>query len=406
MTKNPTTTKWLEYRERANQAGREFLLAIDKILPSLASRRMRSDKEGMVPHESVKDMEDAGVFRAMTPMQFGGLEMNPAMFFEGIMRIASADPSAAWIGGQLTVHCFEIALMSPEFQAEFWRDGPNTRASSAYAPVGKYEPTEGGYILNGKWVFSSGVDHAKWVVLGGGDKNFIVPASEIEIIPDSWDVQGLRGTGSKSLNVKDVFVPNYRVHQLMDIYHDNNPGWEINDRPFYRMSWIGLQNATMPNSAMGMTDGALNHFVEQTKVRLAKMGTGVPVSENPHMHVKLAAALTQVRGLKQRHLQNWQQLFDMACNEEKPSQVEMLRVRYESVEAAGKCFESITDLWPFAGANAIESSNPLPHIFRDLIAMRNHGSAARESAAAMYMKVLFGLPTPPVSNLNTLAYYK
>jgi len=124
------------------------------------------------------------------------------------------------------------------------------------------------------------------------------------------------------------------------------------------------------------------------------------------MHVKLAAALTQVRGLKQRHLQNWRDLFDMACNDEKPSQLEMLRVRYESVEAAGKCFESITELWPFAGANAIESKNPLPHIFRDLIAMRNHGSAARESAASMYMKVLFGLPTPPVSNLNTLAYYK
>lgn len=144
MTQNPPTTKWLEYRDRANQAGRDFLKAVDKILPSLASRRMRSDKEGMVPRESVQEMEDAGVFRAMTPLQFGGLEMNPAMFFEGIMRIASADPSAAWIGGQLTVHCFEIALMSPKFQEEFWRDGPSTRASSAYAPVGKYDSGESG----------------------------------------------------------------------------------------------------------------------------------------------------------------------------------------------------------------------------------------------------------------------
>ena len=120
-------------------------------------------------------MISTGLFRAFTPVQYGGLEMDPASFFEGIMRIAEADSAAAWIAGQLNVHSFEIALMDERMQEEFWGESPDTRASSSYAPVGKFEPVEGGYRLNGTWTFSSGVDHAQWVILGGGDRTFVVP---------------------------------------------------------------------------------------------------------------------------------------------------------------------------------------------------------------------------------------
>lgn len=398
--------RWADYRDRAKVAGREFLAAVDRIVPAVASRRAEADRGGMVPEATVQEMTAAGVFRAMTPLQHGGLEMDPASFFEGIMRLAAADPSASWIGGQLTVHCFEIALMQPKFQEEFWSTGADTRVSSAFAPVGKSRKVNGGYVLDGTWVFSSGVDHASWVILGGNERNFVVPRSDVAIIPDSWNVEGLRGTGSKSLVVKDVFVPDYRIHELLDVYHDKNAGWAVNDRPFYRMSWIAIQNATMPNSAMGLTTGALKQFVEQTRVRLAKMGTGVPVAENPHMHIKLANAITMVGMVRERHLENWRKLFDVACRGGRPSQRELLRMRFESVDSAGKCFDAFMELWPFAGAAAIDSGNPLSHTFRDLMAMRNHGSAARESAAAMYMKALFELPFPPVKNLNTLAYYR
>ena len=104
-------------------------------------------------------MTRAGVFRALTPQQYGGLEMDPASFFEGIMKIAGAESSAGWIGGQLNVHSFEIALMDKRLQDEFWQDGPDTRASSSYAPTGEWTAVDGGYIVNGTWGFSSGVDH-------------------------------------------------------------------------------------------------------------------------------------------------------------------------------------------------------------------------------------------------------
>lgn len=397
---------WEAYRERAYAAGRRFLDDVDTILPAIAAHQHLSESEGKVSSASVAEMTRVGVFRAMTPLQWGGLEMDPASFFEGIMKIAAADSSASWIGGQLNVHSFEIALMDERMQADFWATGPDTRASSSYAPAGDVRIVDGGYLISGTWTFSSGVDHAQWAILGGGDRNFVVPRSDFTIDHASWDVQGLKGTGSKSLTLKDVFVPEYRVHKLMDTFNDANPGWAVNDRPLFRLSWMGMFNATIPNSAIGVTLGGLNAFIEESRVRLSKRGTGIPVTSNPFMHLRLATALTRVRNARDRHLSNWRALFDTACRGEETLREDRLRVRFESTDAAGSCFEAFVEIWPVAGAAAIATSSPMQQVFRDLMAMRNHGSAGRENAAGMYIKALFDLPSPPVTNMGTLSYYK
>lgn len=406
MAKDFPCSDLVSYHERATQAGKKFVLDAQQILPLVRANRMESDRLGKVADASVQAMTEIGVFRALTPLQWGGLEMHPAQFFEGIMKIASADPSAAWIGGQLAVHSFEIALMQEKMQAEFWADGPDTRASSAYAPLGKAREVNGGYILDGTWAFSSGVDHARWVVLGGGMRNYIVPRSDFEIIEESWDVQGLRGTGSKSVRLKEVFVPDYRAHKLEDTLQGRDPGLAVNDRPLYRLSWLGMFNSTMANSAIGMTVGGFDELIAQTRKRQSKLGSGMSVASNPFMHVRMSSALTKVRGVRERHLANWRYLFDLACRGDEPTQEERLRVRYEASDAAGSCFEAFAEIWQHAGAAAIASNNPLPYIFRDLIAMRNHGSAARDNAASMYMKALFELEGPEVSNMGTMSFYR
>lgn len=394
------------YRDRAYEVGRHFVDSVDSILDGIRALRVETENIGKVPDSTVEAMTRIGVFRALTPRRFGGLEMAPSCFFEGIMKIAEAEASAGWIGGQLTIHSFEIALMSQRMQEEFWATGPDTRASSAYAPVGKWHASEGGYLLDGTWVFSSGVDHAQWIILGGGDRNFVVPRSDFTIDHDSWDVQGLKGTGSKSVTLKNVFVPEYRTHKLTDTLNGRDPGWDVNDGALYRLSFMGMFISVMPNSAIGVTLGGLHDFVEDAKVRLSKRGTGVSVSTNPFMHLRLASALTQVRRVRQRHLQNWRELFDMACRGDAVPSSERLRVWFEATDIAPTCFDAFCEIWPVVGAGGIASDNPLQRVFRDLMGMRNHGSSFRETAAGMYMTTIFDLPKPPVTSMVTLGYYK
>jgi 3-hydroxy-9,10-secoandrosta-1,3,5(10)-triene-9,17-dione monooxygenase len=403
---NARLQDWSAYRERALSTGRDYLDAVDGVLDSIRSRRSESEEQGRVPDATVRDMISTGLFRAFTPLRYGGLEMDPASFFEGVMKVAEADSSAGWIAGQLNVHSFEIALMSERMQDEFWADGPDTRASSSYAPVGSVVEANGGYVLNGTWSFSSGVDHAQWVILGSRDKAHVVPISDVSIDHDSWDVQGLKGTGSKAVTLKDVFVPDYRTHNFVDTYNDQNPGWTVNNVPLYWMSFTAVFNSTPTNTVIGTGLGGINTFIEQSRMRLTRQGTGSPIAQNPFLHLKVAEALTRIGAARDRHLQNWRTLFDIACKGEEASPLERMRVRFEAAYANAACFESFAEVWPIAGAAASASGNPLQQTFRDLMAARNHGSAGRELAAGLYIKTLFGLPPAPFSDFGTLAYYK
>ena len=384
------------YRQRALKAGAEFLNAVDAILPVLRAGREQSERDGRVPDASVEAMIEAGVFRGFTPLQYGGLELSPADFFDGLMRIAQCDSSAAWIAGQITCHALEIAAMDPQLHEDFWGAyGPDARASSSYAPLGKTEPTEGGYILDGKWTFSSGVDFAHFVMLGGGERNFMVPIGDLTVDHNSWDVQGLRGTGSKAVIANKVFVPDHRIHVLADVINDNNAGYEVLDTPLYRgVSWMTVFFSTAANTVIGTALEGVNLFKEQSRNRLTKMGTGARLTDNPFLHLRFADALTRVNDIRNRTLNSWRHVFDQACRGTPVSHLDRLRVRYESADAFAACFDAFHDIWPLVGAVASLSTNPMQLIFRNLMAARVHGTGGKEFAAGLYSRALMGLPAP------------
>lgn len=398
------------YRQRALKAGEAFLKAVDAIVPVLRAGREQSERESRVPAASVEAMVEAGVFRAFTPLQYGGLELSPADFFDGLMRIAQCDSSAAWIAGQIVCHNLEIAAMHPQLHEDFWGvHGPDARASSSYAPLGKTEPSDGGYVLDGKWTFSSGVDHAHYVVLGGSERNFLVPIGDLSIDQGSWDVQGLRGTGSKAVTASKVFVPRHRIHEMADVVNDVNPGYESLRTPLYRgVSWMTVFYATAANTVIGTALEAVKVLLEQSRNRYTKMGTGARFAENPFLHLKLADALTRMNDIRARTLNNWRHIFDQACKGEPVAHLERLRVRFESADSFAACFDVLHDIWPMAGAVASQSANPMQFLFRNLMAARTHGTGGKEVAASAYSRALLGMPPPEfsVTDFATAAYWR
>lgn len=354
---------------------------------------------------SIAEMTKVGVFRAVVPLQWGGLEMDPASFFEGLCKLSSACSSTGWVGGQLNVHSWQIALMDERMQAEFWAPGPDTRASSAYAPTGTVKSTDGGFLLSGRWNFSSGVDHSDWAILGGvvrdapdsaaETRSFVVPKTDFVIDHDSWNVAGLKGTGSKSIVLKDAFVPEYRTHRITDEYADTNPGYAVNDRPLYRVGRMGIFWSTICCSAIGTAMGGLDAFVQETKTRISRLGTGNPVNLNPFMHLNLVNALTAVDSVRRRISTTWNHNFDVVCRGERLSRLDRVKTRFEAADANATCFEAFALIHPFAGASSAMLKSPAQLFFRDLMAMRNHGTAAREQLASIYAQALLGIPPPP-----------
>jgi 3-hydroxy-9,10-secoandrosta-1,3,5(10)-triene-9,17-dione monooxygenase len=151
------------------------------------------------------------------------------------------------VAGIIGVRPWQTALYSDETQQEIWGDDPTTMNSSSYAPTGKAERVPGGFRLSGRWSFSSGCDHCRWVnlgtIAGGIDvdrrqlpdfRSFLLPRKDYRI-DDNWHVAGLAGTGSKDIVVNDAFVPDHRSMSHWDLTLGKPmPGWELNPAPLCR----------------------------------------------------------------------------------------------------------------------------------------------------------------------------
>src|SRR5271169_2363456 len=143
------------------------LAGITELLPVFRQRAQEAEDGRVVPTESVKALAETGFFRLLQPVSFGGLEADPVTFFTAVRLIASACGSTGWVASVIGVHPWQLALFPPQAQQDVWAADPATRMSSSYAPTGKATRTAEGYRLDGRWSFSSGCDHASWVLLGG-----------------------------------------------------------------------------------------------------------------------------------------------------------------------------------------------------------------------------------------------
>ena len=149
-----------------SEAGRLSSLGVSELLPVLRERAQETEDARVVPAESVKALAETGFFRLLQPARFGGLEADPVTFLTAVRLIASACGSTGWVASVLGVHPWQLALFPPQAQEEVWGGDPGTRMSSSYAPTGQAQAVAGGHRLSGRWSFSSGCDHATWVLLG------------------------------------------------------------------------------------------------------------------------------------------------------------------------------------------------------------------------------------------------
>ncbi|MFN0146556.1 MAG: acyl-CoA dehydrogenase family protein [Dehalococcoidia bacterium] len=379
-----------------------YLDGVRAILPGIRERAAETDRLGRMPEETVRDLDEAGVFRGLQPRQWGGLELDPLTYFESIVLIGSACGSTGWVAGVVGVHPWELALLSDRAQRDVWGEDPRTRISSSYAPTGRVARTEGGFLLSGTWRFSSGVDLCEWAFLGGvpaGEeaeemRAFLVSRRDFEVDHDSWQVAGLRGTGSKSVHLKSAFVPEYRCHRMVDANNGINPGWEVNDRPLYHLPWMeAVFSYGIAAPAIGAATGALESFVEQNRGRVGAYG-GAPLAVNPGLHRRLAEALGEVRDARTRMSTTWREFGAIVAAGESISAEAKAQSRYETARAITNCMYAVLSVFEMGGGGVMNLANPIQRYLRDLLAMKNHPMGAIESTASTYARLVLGVPLP------------
>jgi 3-hydroxy-9,10-secoandrosta-1,3,5(10)-triene-9,17-dione monooxygenase len=380
-----------------------FLAEITALLPDIRARAAETESAGRVAADMVKALADIGVFRAVQPRQWGGLELDLATFYQGMVLIASACGSTGWVASVVGIHPWQIALFAEQAQRDLWQDDPDARASSSYAPTGSVKRVDGGFHLSGRWYFSSGVDHCDWVLLGAvipdeGSgvefRTFLVPRRDFTIDHDSWCVTGLAGTGSKDVVVPGAFVPEYRTHSIVDVYHERNPGFAVNDRPYFRLPWRLVFGYTIAAPAIGAALGAVQAFIDSNSRRVSAYG-GPAVAKDPALHRPLARALIATDTARTRLSTTWTELQTLLRQGSAIPYVRRAQAFYEATLAHHSCTDAICDLLAVNGGRTMRADGVLQRFFRDLLAMRNHPAANIEFSGSLYAQAMLGLDPPP-----------
>ena len=366
-----------------------------EIVPVLRERAQKcEDARGLLP-ENEKLLHECGLFRFHQPRRFGGMELPFIAVVDIVAELARGCPSTAWNVGNLGCHHWILGYYEPETQHELWDGNPDVLIASSIAlAAGRGKRVDGGFQVSGKWPFSSGVDNSDWnmlaVTIYDGDKAVdwrlcVVPKSDYKVL-DTWYAMGMVGTGSKDIEVKDVFVPERRALALARCRGGlEHPGAKLNSGPLFRVPIVASAGHPLSATALGTAQGAYEHVLSSFRTRVGTY-TGAKVADFQAVQVKLARARCLIDSA--RYLMRESALIFQ--NDEHLDLETKLRLRAQNAFAVSQSREAAETLWSFYGANAIYTRDPLQRYLRDVQAAGQHFSFNFDIAGAAFGNVALG----------------
>jgi alkylation response protein AidB-like acyl-CoA dehydrogenase len=366
--------------------------------PKLHERIKQAEQLRRLPSENVKDILESGLYGLMTPRRFGGSELGPETMIDVTIELGSACPSTGWVHMLWTAHMWMLAQFPLQSQEELWSN-PNSLASSVVNTVGEVVPVDGGYRWTGKGFFSSGVDHCNWLTAAvpvkrpgneGGPPEMrwlLIPREDFQIV-DDWFTVGLKGTGSKTIVLEDVFVPEYRTIQGRDVESGAAPGQQINTNPMYcAISWANF-TAAMAAPALGVARGFLNAFRERLRSKSSTIDDGFTVNM-----ARFAQASAMVDSVHAMTLQNAVNYARVPARE--VSQAVRARCRRDQAFTAQTARNAVNLLYEEGGGGSLFESSELQRYWRDVNAAAAHRGLTADWIYAGWAKTLLDVKADP-----------
>jgi len=336
------------------------------LVPRLADRAPAAAAARRLPPETIAEYHATGILRILQPRRFGGRQGRFSLFSRIVEELTYGCASSAWVYAVLAEHQWIIAQYPEEAQVDVWGDDPEAVASSSLAPRAAAKRVAEGWRLSGRYPFSSGCDYAQWAILGAflgemGDPRHIAyllaPLAEVEIV-DDWQVLGLAGTGSKSLVLHDVFIPEHRCVMVSDLFAGTPPGALVHpEYPVLRAPRGFLVSYSLPPVAIALGRRALDIACTTLSGRVSRGVTKLAESEVVQMAIGEAAAAIDVATML---LHTGRESSTAAVSSgRKITEAEALRARRDMVFAQHQVSWALDRLCELNGARWVYDSDQL-----------------------------------------------
>ena len=286
-----------------------------------------------------------------------------------------------------------LAQMPTEGRQEIWSD-PTNLISASIVPKTQFRQEGTDVIVSGRFGFGSGCDHAPWLSVGGllpGDQPTPVicalPAEDVIIDHNSWNVVGLRGTGSKDLVVADeVAVPAHRVLHVTETTARKAPGQLHYGGPLYTCPWRTTAILVLAAPVIGAAKAAVRRFQERIDDHFLVALSSVQRND-PAAGYRLAESTAEIQAAELL-------IYDAAARSDHLGGVDEVDpvLNASIIRDCGWGVRALANavdrLYEASGANAMRADEPIQRLWRDVNAARSHAILTWDHAANMYSKAL------------------
>lgn len=376
----------------------ELVLAARELRPLVAKYAEQAEIDRDLHPEVITAFRDAGFHRIYMPKRYGGYEMDWGAHFWLSREIAKECGAAGWIASLVFSHILWVGRMPADAQEEFFDASPDPVLSTGSAGHGVLTPCDGGWQLTGRWAFLSGINHANGAMVVAKDdpeksfSHFVLLLPDQYEIEDTWDPEGLRGTGSHHIKVTDEFVPATRVLSLAEMAVDEPPGSKIHSSYIYRVQPAPYQKSWFAGPLLGTAEGAMNSYLEQTKSRMGSL-FGESIAKQAPVQIKIGESMAEIESAEMAFEYYIRDLHENGASGRTLSGNELLRTKRCMSHAGRQCVSSAQRLSTMMGITGQVRTNPVQRLFRDCRTISTHIELNWEHAMAPGGQFLLGLET-------------
>jgi alkylation response protein AidB-like acyl-CoA dehydrogenase len=385
--------RWGDYNAEMRIRGLQptYVERARALAPLIREHADRAEEACRLPEVVAKALAAQGLYRVGAPVPLLGADADPATQIEVIEAVARADGSAGW---NLMIGIEVFGQIAPFLGAtQALLEDSMLIMCGATSAMGRADREDGGYRVNGQWQFVSGCHNAslfagtvmryeQGLQIDGPPAFAVARDDEYEIL-DTWDVSGMRGSGSHDLRLVDLWLPEERLVVPAEV--------EITERTPLQRIPLGVKlSYNKVGVCLGIARAGVDAFVELATGKRPRFGSE-KLRERPLAQRAIAEAEVRLRSARAlvfemveelwetvvasgRLEDRWRALFQIACS-----------------DAARACVEAVDTIAEAAGTTPNFVGQPLERIVRDVRVVRQHITVAPQHIEDGG-RMLLGLP--------------
>src|SRR5438309_5642350 len=347
---------------------------------AIRGHREELEREQRLPKALVEQFHAAGFYSLVIPRELGGLQADPLTYLRVVELLAEADGSVGWNLANNSIGQLVTLGLPDEGVHEIYAHGADTViAGTAVMGGGRAVPVDGGYRVTGRWPFGTGCQESSWMlgsfqIFDGveprrshdGSSVFwrgIFARSEAQIVEGSWDVSGMRATGSFDWTVDDVFLPERRTMVHAGVPLDNQwKRWPGISYALPAQAWVGPHHSAV---ITGIARAGIDALIELAGEKTPRGRTG-RLCENPQVQDAVGRADATLNAGRVYRSAMIAELWNTVAAGKETTLEQRARGRLAAVYASESARQAMDLMYQHGGSTSYRCESRLAECWRDL----------------------------------------